>query len=190
MSTSNGYLELVLGPMFSGKTTRLMQTYKNNTIIGKKIAVINFVDDTRYHETLLSSHDRFMIPCIQAKILKEARDKMEEADVILINEGQFFEDLYECVMEMVDLKKKIVYVYGLDGDFRRNKFGQLLDLIPHCDKVEKLTAYCTKCKDGTLAIFSHRITKEDVQIFVGSENYIPLCRNCFSFVNEQRKKAP
>ena len=184
MSTSNGYLELVLGPMFSGKTTRLIQTYKNHTFIGKKTAVINFVEDTRYHETLLSSHDRLMIPCIQAKTLKEVRDKMDMVDVILINEGQFFDDLYECVMEMVESKNKIVYVYGLDGDFQRNKFGQILDLIPHCDKVEKLTSYCAKCKDGTLAIFSHRVTKEDVQICIGSDNYIPLCRNCYTEINK------
>lgn len=172
-------LEIILGPMFSGKTTRLIQAYKTHTFIGKKVAVINYVDDTRYHETLLSSHDKIMIPCLHARQIRDLWNDILNSDVILINEGQFFEDLYECVLEMVDTYNKTVYVYGLDGDFKRNKFGKILDLIPHCDNVEKLKSLCSVCKDGTLAPFSKRITNEDSQIVIGSDNYIPVCRNCF-----------
>ena len=73
-----------------------------------------------------------------------------------------------------------VYVCGLDGDFQRKKFGQILDLIPLCDKVTKLTSLCSICKDGTPGIFSMRITFEKEQTLVGSKNYLPVCRRCFT----------
>lgn len=76
-------------------------------------------------------------------------------------------------------KKKRVHIGGLDGDFNRNKFGELLDLIPYCDKVIKLTALCGICKNGTVAIFSRRITEETEQTVIGSDIYIPVCRECF-----------
>jgi thymidine kinase len=100
------------------------------------------------------------------------------ADVIIINEGQFFEDLLPAINHMLQHNKKI-YVGGLDGDFERKKFGQILDLIPLCDKVTKMTSLCGICKNGTLGIFSKRITSEKEQTVVGSNNYIPVCRNCF-----------
>jgi thymidine kinase len=100
------------------------------------------------------------------------------ADVILINEGQFFTDLYDGVVTMLGENKK-VYVCGLDGDFERKKFGSILDLIPLCDKVTKLTSLCSICKNGTLGIFTMRLSKELTQTVVGSDNYIPVCRKCY-----------
>jgi len=110
------------------------------------------------------------------------KDKLEiaKSDVILINEGQFFPDLYNVVVDMLKYNKK-VYVCGLDGDFERKKFGTILDLIPLCDKVTKLTSLCSQCKDGTPGIFSMRLTNELEQTVVGSDNYIPVCRKCYEF---------
>lgn len=182
-SVNDGYLELALGPMFSGKTTYLIQTYKKYTYIGKKVAVINFADDTRYHETMLSTHDKIMIPCIQAKRMQTIyaeNDVVKAADVILINEGQFFDDLAEIVLKMVDEYKKTIYVFGLDGDFKRQKFGQMLDLIPRCDRVEKLHALCSLCRNGKVALFSHRVSNELGQVVIGSDNYVSLCRGCYN----------
>ena len=100
--------------------------------------------------------------------------------MVLINEGQFFNDLYDIVIKMVEEMDMTVYVYGLDGDFQRKPFGQILDLIPICDSVQKLQSFCAKCKDGTLALFSHRIVNDNSQILIGSaEQYVPLCRKCF-----------
>jgi thymidine kinase len=104
--------------------------------------------------------------------------KIATSNVILINEGQFFPDLFEFVNELLKEDKK-VYVCGLDGDFERKKFGQILDLIPLCDKVTKLTSLCSICKNGTPGIFSKRISTEKQQTVVGSDNYIPVCRNCY-----------
>jgi thymidine kinase len=158
------------------------------------VAVINHSIDKRYDNTLLSTHDKVMIPCIQTNKLKDiwnydARPdvvlsrlddsvKLINADVILINEGQFFEDLLPAVEHMLQHNKKI-YISGLDGDFERKKFGQILDLIPLCDKVTKMTSLCGLCKDGTAGIFSKRITSEKEQTVVGSDNYIPVCRSCY-----------
>ena len=75
---------------------------------------------------------------------------------------------------------KKVYVCGLDGDFERKKFGQILNLIPLCDKVTKLTSLCSVCKNGAPGIFSKRITLETEQTVVGSDNYIPVCRKCYN----------
>jgi len=178
-----GSLDLWIGSMYSGKTTTLIQAYKKYIYIGKKVVVINYDQDKRYHETMLSTHDKVMIPCIQAHRLIHVINDLNKADVILINEGQFFEDLFEVVVELVDRKNKIVCISALDGDFKRKRFGRVLDLIPYCDNVTKLRALCFKCKNGTHAIFSHRVTSETSQVSIGSDNYIPLCRKCYHSQN-------
>jgi thymidine kinase len=178
MSKKTAYLEIILGSMFSGKTSRLVEIYKQCKFCNIDVEVINHSIDERYDEELLSTHDKIKIPCIKTKKITDVLSKIENVDVILINEGQFFEDLYETVDEMLKKGKK-VYICGLDGDFERKKFGQILDLIPLCDKVTKLTSLCSLCKNGTPGIFSKRITSEKEQTVVGSDNYIPVCRDCY-----------
>jgi thymidine kinase len=175
-----GYLEIIIGPMFSGKTSKLLDLYKQYTFCNVKVAVINHSEDTRYDSTMLSSHDKVMIPCIQTTELTSLmkNDELYEADVILINEAQFFDDLYYFVVDMLKFNKKI-YVSGLDGDFERKKFGKVLDLIPLCDKVTKMNSLCSLCKNGTPGLFSMRLTKEKEQMLIGSSNYIPVCRICY-----------
>jgi thymidine kinase len=184
-TNNTGYLEIIIGPMFSGKTSTLLDVYKKCKFCNISVSIINHSLDKRYHETMISSHDKIMAPCLQATELNElwlTEDKetnlLRNSDVILINEGQFFTDLYEVVVDMLKHKKK-VYISGLDGDFERKKFGTILDLIPLCDKVTKLTSLCSKCKNGTHGIFSMRLTTEKTQTVVGSENYIPVCRKCY-----------
>jgi len=192
MAPSNsGYLGIILGPMFSGKTTRLIQLYKTRSYIGKKVVVINYLADTRYHETMLSTHDHITIPCLFVENLREMWENPEnphwseihQADTILINEGQFFKNLFQSVLEMVETERKEVFICGLDGDFKRSLFGELLQLIPYCDSVEKLNSLCANCRNGTPGIFSHRISSEEAQIVVGSDNYQPLCRSCYNSKN-------
>ena len=172
------YLELIIGPMFSGKTSRLVDIYKQCKFCNIPVAVINHCIDDRYHDTLLSTHDKVMIPCIKTDNLTNVLPSIQDAHVVIINEGQFFSDLYDVVVSLLSLGKKI-YIGGLDGDFERKKFGQILDLIPLSDKVSKLTSLCSICKDGTPGIFSKRITRETEQTVVGSDNYIPVCRKCY-----------
>ena len=194
MNSKRAYLEIILGPMFSGKTSKLLELYKQYKFCNIPIAVINHSADTRYHTSMLSSHDKVMIPCIQTSRLmdvwnyKGLEDEfnavaenhmaLRAAEVILINEAQFFEDLVECVQSMIEANKT-VYISGLDGDFERKKFGTIIDLIPLCDKVTKLSSLCSLCKDGTPGIFSLRLTGDKQQMLIGSDNYIPVCRSCY-----------
>lgn len=175
---SNGYLELILGPMFSGKTSRLVELYNQCAFCNMSVAVINHVIDNRYDDELLSTHDHVKIPCIRVNCLANAWEQVADKQVVLINEGQFFPDLVDFVQKLLNAEKQ-VYVCGLDGDFERKKFGQVLDLVPLCDRVHKLVSLCSLCKDGTKAIFSMRLTHEKEQTVVGSENYIPVCRGCY-----------
>ncbi len=199
MTTETGYLEIILGGMYAGKTSRLVEIYKKCKFCNISVAVINHSFDTRYDDALMSTHDKIKIPCIKTERLfdiwssldinlmktsdssiERMADKMTiyDSQVILINEGQFFPDLFDFVSELLKNDKQI-YVCGLDGDFERKKFGEILDLIPLCDKVTKLTSLCSICKNGNPGIFSKRITSETTQTVVGSDNYIPVCRNCY-----------
>jgi thymidine kinase len=179
MTEESGYLHITLGPMYSGKTTSLIHMYNRFKNAVEKIVVINYSDDKRYHDSMLSSHDKVMIPCTFSYTIGEliTNGTLDDADIIMVNEGQFFSDIFETVIELVENRKKHVYIVGLDGDFRRNKFGRLIDLIPYCDDVIKLKAKCASCqREG---IFSHRKTSEEAQIVIGSDIYLPLCRFCY-----------
>lgn len=178
---SSAYLELIIGPMFSGKTSRLLEIYKQCTFCNIPVAVINHSSDTRYDiNTVLSTHDKQKIPCFSMTLLSKVLTlpNISNHQVILINEGQFFEDLVPIVKILLSQGKKI-YIAGLDGDFQQKKFGTILDLIPLCDKVAKLTSLCSQCRDGTPGIFSMRLTNETQQTLVGADNYIPVCRSCY-----------
>lgn len=169
-------LHLILGPMFSGKTTRLIELSKKS----KNPAIINYALDTRYHDTMLSTHDKKMVPCIQTLKLADIvmTPLVLESDAVFINEGQFFPDLFATTKELVETHHKEVFVCGLDGDFKREPFGDILRLITLCDTVEKRHARCVRCNAS--AAFTHRLTNAVEQVVIGSDEYIPLCRSCFT----------
>ena len=176
-----GSLSLIIGPMYSGKTSTILDLYRKYGFSKISTMVINYAEDTRYDDTKLSTHDKIMIPCVNAMYIRDIMtdDVLEEYEVFLINEGQFFPDLKQCVMELVETYKKTVYVCGLDGDFKRNPFSQIVELIPLCDEVIKKYSICKGCENGTRALFSHRTSNEKEVKVIGSNNYIPLCRKCF-----------
>jgi|TARA_B110000444_G_scaffold252036_1_gene280770 thymidine kinase len=182
-SQNSGYLHLILGSMFSGKTTELIRIYNKYTACGIKCLMINHSCDTRYsNEGHVTSHSKGQIKSLNINKLYDLIESPYEAyehDVILINEGQFFPDLYEVVKMLVDNQKKHVFVCGLDGDFKREKFGQILDLIPLCDNVVKLKAVCQNCKKSD-AIYTYRKTNDTEQTIVAEKDmYSALCRNCY-----------
>lgn len=182
-NTNDGFLEIVLGSMYSGKTSRLIETYYKCLSCDIPCIVINHSDDTRYHNTQLSNHNQIMIDCLQYNqlhdfILNKSND-FTAGTVVLINEAQFFPDLKESVLNMVEKLCFRVALYGLDGDYERKPFGDILNLIPYCNNVIKLQAYCFDCKNGNKGIFSKRISNEKGQKVIGSTNYKPLCRKCF-----------
>jgi len=182
-SKKSGYLELILGPMFSGKTSTLKKIYDQCVYCNIPVMVINYSADKRYSsEDVMSTHDKIMIPCIMANTIAEIIDnygeKLSNTEVILINEGQFFSDIL-YVISLVEEMHKRVYICGLDGDFQKNKIGSLFELIPYCDNICKLKSLCSECRDGTPGLFSYRITNEVDQVVIGVDNYKPLCRVCY-----------
>lgn len=191
-TNKEGYLELILGPMFSGKTSTLKKIYDQCIYCNIPIMVINYSADNRYCDaSMMSTHDKVMIPCIKSttilEILENHKDMLDSAEVILINEGQFFSDISH-VVELVETRHKRVYICGLDGDFQKNKIGSLLDLIPHCDNVYKLKSLCSECRSGKPGLFSYRITNEKDQVVIGVENYKPVCRSCFERLSNTKEQ--
>ncbi len=177
--SEHGSLRLIIGPMFSGKTSRLIQILRHNRIAGIPTCILNHSEDTRYHSAKLSTHDKTMVDCLRTTALRDVclrQDVLEQYTCFLVNEGQFFEDLLETVSELVCKHGKTVCVAGLDSDFEMQKFGQILDLIPICEDVEKLHAICSLCKGR--ASFTKRLSQETCQKVIGSTNYMPTCRGC------------
>lgn len=192
-SKKKGYLELILGPMFSGKTSTLKKIYDQCMYCSIPVMVINYSGDKRYSsEDVMSTHDKIMIPCIMAnsiiEIMEKHSEKVSNTEVILINEGQFFTDI-EYIIPLVEDLHKRVYICGLDGDFQKNKIGSLFDLIPFCDNICKLKSLCSECRDGTPGLFSYRITNEVDQVVIGVDNYKPLCRVCYRRLTIQKHSA-
>ena len=192
-----GYLEIIKGPMFSGKTTRLLDRYKKFSYCGIPMLVINYANDTRYSETELSTHDKQMIPCTRVYLLSDIIDlsnfdnkkintveqQFIDSKVILINEGQFFTDIVKWVTIAVEKHHKQIYICGLNTDFKRNTFGDWLNLERLSDNVVQLQAFCSNCKKRP-ALFSHRLTNESTIEVIGSESYIPVCRKCYNDINK------
>ena len=181
-SSTSGSLQLFIGCMYAGKTTKLIETY--NDVLDEdndhSVIILTHSSENRYSVDELSTHNKKKIACLKyesiSSFVENESSSIESSDLILIDEGQFFDDLSSVII-LVEKFHKHVCVFGLDGDFKRNKFGKILDLIPFCDSVEKLQATC-KCGDP--AIFSNRTIKDESQILVGSTDiYEPLCRKCY-----------
>lgn len=188
----SGYLEIIYGPMKSGKTSRLLQLYKQFKFCEIPVMVINHCNDTVHSDTHLSNHDKIMIPCIQANNLSDLvdfsqafieKDEFTNAKVILINEAQFFGDIVEWVTIAVEKYNKHVYICGLNSDFQRKPFGNWLELEQICDKVTHLQSWCGVCKKQQ-ALFSYRVSSETNKIVIGADNYIPVCRKCWLGLNK------
>ena len=181
---NKGYLEIVVGPMWAGKTSDLMKTYKklkeSPNISDKDILTLNYIGDVRYGKDAgICSHDGLHIPCRWASMLSDiSKEHYQNAKYILINEGQFFKDIVQWVITAIEKDHKYVYICGLDCDFRRQPFGNWLDLICHANCIRKLKATCHICGSKE-AIYSDRLSGETMQIMVGTDEYQVLCRECY-----------
>jgi thymidine kinase len=173
-----GRLELIIGNMFSGKTSELIRRINREKSINKKILVINYIGDNRYSVDSVVSHDNLKIASLKLDTLKLTDNMIHQYDSFFIDEAQFFPDLYDTVLSLVDIHNKHVVVSGLDGDTFRNSFGEIAKLIPICDTIDKLSAYCCKCNNGNLAPFTKKKTPNQTNLIDigGSDKYIPVCR--------------
>lgn len=175
-------LELYLGPMWAGKSSTVLGTLRRYKSIGWNILVLTAAADTRYGTQMIVSHDQDKYPARSVKRLIPViyDSEYDSAELIVIEEAQFLPDLYDFVIVAVEKDNKHVICVGLDGDSDRKPFGDILRLVPLCDKLTKLTALCSDCKDGTAGLFSFYKNLKSVQVAVGaSDHYEPLCRKHF-----------
>jgi len=176
-------LEIVLGPMFSGKSTHALSYIRRQHAIGKKVVVIKPNIDNRYTtEQMLVTHNREQSPCMIWNIgeaLNPAIPNVREADCIVLEEAQFFRGVEQFVSYALQVYKKDILLVGLDGDAHQRPFGEIFSCIPWATTVTKLCALCKYCKDGTLAPFTKKIQGNiDEQVDVGGENkYVSVCLN-------------
>ena len=174
----SGRLELIIGCMFSGKSTEMIRRLKRYKAINKNILVINSSKDIRNPQAVLQTHDNITFDCVKTHSLLElfSTYKIQSVDIIAIDEAQFFSHLKVFIEGVLELNKHVI-VAGLDGDFKQNVFGELLYLIPLADEVDKLKAMCMECNNGTLGPFTKRIIDNTEQELVGSnEMYKSVCR--------------
>ena len=175
-------LDIVLGPMWAGKSSYIIGKIRRYKAIGWDVLVIANPLDNRYGTQIVSSHDKEQISALAVDELSGLfqNPQYEKAKLLVIEEAQFYKGLYEFVRSAVEQDGKHVVCVGLDGDAQRKPFGELLSLIPLCDNVEKIKSLCAECRDGTPALFTHRLIASQEQIQVGAEDtYTPLCRKHF-----------
>ncbi len=175
-------LDLVLGPMWAGKSSYILGKIRRYRAIGWNVLVVANPLDDRYGNQVVSTHDKEQVSALAITDLPSLYTLPEyvEANLLVVEEAQFYKGLYEFVQTAVERDGKHVVCVGLDGDANRKPFGELLQLIPLCDNVEKIKSLCSECKDGTPAIFTHRLKHSEEQIQVGAEDtYAPLCRKHF-----------
>lgn len=171
-------VEVVIGPMFAGKTSYALAAVRKHMAMGQKVMVVKPTCDTRYgdlHEIV--THDGDSMPCITTHTLNALTDDLLVCDVLVIDEAQFFEGLVPFVQHVAERLYKSVYVIGLSGDYQRRPFGEILAVIPIASKVTLLSAICP-C--GRPAYFTRRLHPNSGQVIIGgAESYEAACRACF-----------
>ena len=175
-----GRIQVIFGPMFSGKTTELIRRLKRFQFANHKCLIIKYQHDNRYSEQEeITTHDQqrmSAVTCIKLGDLKK-NSLVAECSVIGIDEGQFFPDTVTFAEEMANLGK-VVIVAALDGSYQRTAFGDILNLIPLAESVIKLTAVCMSCYRE--ASFTKRIGSEkQLEVIGGAEKYMAVCRRCY-----------
>jgi thymidine kinase len=183
-----GWIEVICGSMFSGKTEELIRRLKRAEIAQQKIQIFKPQIDTRYDALKIVSHEGREIKSIPVQNSQSILllVDIENTDVVGIDEGQFFDDNLVEVANYLANNGIRVIIAGLDMDYKGNPFGVMPRLLAVAEYVTKVHAICVKC--GNLAYVSHRITPSENLILLGEkDSYIPLCRQCFNntFKKEQ-----
>jgi len=171
----DGRIELITGPMFSGKSTELLRRLKRYRSAGIPELLLKFSGDHRYEGgSLVQTHDRDSMAALQVARLADALAAAEAARVIGIDEGQFFDDLIPFAEEMAN-RGKVVIVAALDGTYQRLPFGSVTSLMPLCERVDKLSAICVHC--ARPAAFTKRLSLETELVSIGgADKYEAVCR--------------
>lgn len=173
-----GWIEVICGSMFSGKTEELIRRLKRAQIANLKVEIFKPAIDTRYSTTDIVSHDENTIRSTPVTSAENILLYASDVDVIGIDEAQFFnETIVDVCIQLANSGARVI-VAGLDTDFRGIPFGPMPHLMAIAEYVTKLHAICVRC--GNLANFSHRLIDNEKLVLLGEKNiYEPLCRQCF-----------
>lgn len=175
-------INLIIGPMKAGKTSSIISVCNKFNAINKKILIINHTLDIQRtnKDNVVKTHDNQFMKALSTNSLIKLIDIQEykEAEIIIIDESQFFNDLIVFFEDQIKYNEnKIFYIYGLSGDVKQQKIGYILDLIPIADSITHLKAFCSICKDCTPAPFTKIDSDVRInQIFISNEHYFPVCR--------------
>jgi len=183
-----GWIEVICGSMFSGKTEELIRRLKRAQFAQQKIEIFKPAIDLRYDDELVTSHDQNQIPSTPVPAAANIPILADGYDVVGIDEAQFFDD--EIVQVCNDLANRgiRVIVAGLDMDYKGKPFGPMPALMATAEYVTKVHAICTRT--GNLANYSFRTSKEDELVLLGErENYEPLSRAAFFNANQKKDQA-
>ena len=178
-----GWIEVICGSMFSGKTEELIRRLRRAKIARQKVEIFKPAVDIRYDEENVVSHDESSIPSSPVESASQILLMANDVDVVGIDEAQFFDTELKSVCNKLANSGIRVIVAGLDMDFTGKPFGPIPSLLASAEYVTKVHAICIRC--GNLAQYSHRIVEGDKLVVLGEkESYEPLCRRCY---NEKRK---
>ena len=181
-----GWIEVICGSMFSGKTEELIRRLKRAQIAQQRVEIFKPAIDTRYDNELVTSHDQNQIRSTPVPAAANIPLLVNDCEVVGIDEAQFFDD--EIVQVCNDLANRgvRVIVAGLDMDFKGNPFGPMPALMATAEYVTKVHAVCTRT--GNLAQFSHRTSSDDGIVVLGEkETYEPLSRAAFYKANQKKQ---
>jgi len=172
-----GWIEVVCGSMFSGKTEELIRRLKRVKIANLKAEIFKPTIDTRYDKINIVSHDENAIVSTPVDSSQNILLLAQDVDVVGVDEAQFFDEGITAVCEQLAMKGIRVIVAGLDMDYQGKPFGQMPNLLAIADYVTKLHAICMKC--GGMANISYRKTSQEGQVLLGEKDiYEPRCREC------------
>lgn len=174
----NGWIEVVCGCMFSGKTEELIRRLKRAKIANQKVAIFKPLLDTRYDEVNIVSHDENSIHSTPVKSAADIPLLVADTEVVGIDEAQFFDESLPQVCEDIANRGIRVIIAGLDMDFAAKPFGPMPLLLARAEYITKVHAICVRC--GNLASYSYRLSDIDSTVLLGAKNhYEPRCRTCF-----------
>ena len=178
----SGWIEVVCGSMFSGKTEELIRRLKRAKFANQKVEIFKPKKDTRYDDVNVVSHDENSIHSIPVANSVDIFEHVKEIDVIGIDEAQFFDAELVSVCQRLAIKGKRVIIAGLDMDFRGIPFGPMPALLAVAEYITKVHAICPHC--GNLATHSYRLSEEDETVVLGEKDkYEPRCRVCYEMGN-------
>jgi len=182
-----GWIEVITGSMFSGKTEELIRRLNRARIARQEVAIFKPAFERRYARAKVVSHDQKEIPSTPVENAESIIEQSADVEVIGIDEAQFLNGQLSDVCNTLATSGKRVIVAGLDMDFRGKPFGSMPELMATAEFVTKVHAICIRC--GNLANFSHRLTQSDDLVELGEKDkYEPLCRDCFSKLHQDQEK--